>query len=414
MADIRDKLENYAKSGVSFKSIRIVAGGNDASRPAEQIDLDASASALRGAITAAKTMATNVMLAAITPRTKPSHALENIHALNVSFQEISQEMSAAFVENDEHFYLKNGTVNEGYLYDAVHLTLKGANKLAETLGLTNTVNGQNVGVCSLKPVQPHCFEHKTLSSEVHDYSHTFWTAARSKASRDRQATKPAGKPDAYKRHPRGPPRQGAQPQHPQYAPRSQAHNPPASHNIGARPHHRAHHDPQQPQPMSHNGSSRPVHSRQHGPQQPQRPRGRHDRVLPYSMPSHPNHHHESRGPNKSGTFPQQPKPRSPKDNHAVTQRQGRNRDTVPDSIPRGSPFMAGITERSYADVMQQQYAANNIPSEQFDQYYCGLCGERNHRSWSCKHGMPIQCYTCHANGHKSKFCNAHHGNVLYA
>ena len=71
-------------------------------------------------------------------------------------------MSAAFVENDEHFYLKNGTVNEGYLYDAVHLTLNEVNKHAETLGLTNTVNGQNVGVCSLKPAQPHCFEQKTL------------------------------------------------------------------------------------------------------------------------------------------------------------------------------------------------------------------------------------------------------------
>ena len=90
MADICDKLENYANSGFSFKSIRIVAGGNDASRPADQIDLDALASALRGAITTAKTMATDVMLAAITTRTKPSHALENIHALNVSFQEIAQ------------------------------------------------------------------------------------------------------------------------------------------------------------------------------------------------------------------------------------------------------------------------------------------------------------------------------------
>ena len=53
------------------------------------------------------------------------------------------------------------------------------------------------------------------------------------------------------------------------------------------------------------------------------------------MPSHPNHHHESRGPNKSGNFPQQPKLRSPKDNRALTQRHRRNCDTVPDGIPRG-------------------------------------------------------------------------------
>ena len=33
-------------------------------------------------------------------------------------------------------------------------------------------------------------------------------------------------------------------------------------------------------------------------------------------------------------------------------------------------------------------------SSDFDHHCCSLCGETNHRSWSCKHGIPIQCYTC--------------------
>ena len=35
---------------------------------------------------------------------------------------------------------------------------------------------------------------------------------------------------------------------------------------------------------------------------------------------------------------------------------------------------------------------------------CVFCGEINHRSWSCKHGLPIKCFTCEADGHKSRFC----------
>ena len=45
-------------------------------------------------------------------------------------------MSISFVTNDEHFFLKGGAINEGYFYDSVHLTIKGSNKLAESLGLT--------------------------------------------------------------------------------------------------------------------------------------------------------------------------------------------------------------------------------------------------------------------------------------
>ena len=103
-------------------------------------------------------------------------------------------MSVSFATNDDHFFLKNGSINDGYLYDSIHLTLKGANKLAESLGLKNIANGQNIGVCSFKPSQPRCFDHKSgfpegMEFEQTDLDHSFWSAARSKASKSRPMNK---------------------------------------------------------------------------------------------------------------------------------------------------------------------------------------------------------------------------------
>ena len=125
---------------------------------------------------------------------QPNHAMDNIEILNGIFRSVSEEMSVSFATNDDHFFLKNGSINEGYLYDSVHLTLKGANKLAESLGLKNIANGQNIGVCSFKPSQPRCFDHKSglpegMESEQTDFEHPFWSAVRSKASKSRLMNK---------------------------------------------------------------------------------------------------------------------------------------------------------------------------------------------------------------------------------
>ena len=92
-------------------------------------------------------------------------------------------MSIRFSPNDEHFYLKNGSINEGYMYDSVHLTVKGANKLAESLGLSNIIDGQNAGVCSYRPSQAHCYDHKSNEANNCDFNHAFWEVARGKVSR---------------------------------------------------------------------------------------------------------------------------------------------------------------------------------------------------------------------------------------
>ena len=89
-----------------------------------------SAAALAAAIRAAKSLASDVTVAAIPQRAHPSHAVENIDILNGIFKSVSEEMAVTFATDDEHFFLRNGSINEGYLYDSVHLTSKAANELA--------------------------------------------------------------------------------------------------------------------------------------------------------------------------------------------------------------------------------------------------------------------------------------------
>ena len=39
-----------------------------------------------------------------------------------------------------------------------------------------------------------------------------------------------------------------------------------------------------------------------------------------------------------------------------------------------------------------------------DVRHCTYCGEMNHRSHVCRFGMPVNCFRCHRQGHKEKFC----------
>ena len=87
-------------------------------------------------------MSNDITISAIPPLAEPAHVLAMIHCLNVHFQAIAADMSVKFVTNDEHFYLKNGQMNNRYFHDSAHFTVNGSNKLAKTLGLLNVVNGK--------------------------------------------------------------------------------------------------------------------------------------------------------------------------------------------------------------------------------------------------------------------------------
>ena len=75
-------------------------------------------------INTAKDMSSNVAIAAIPPRLQPAHALGHITALNANPVAMADEMGVLFFDNSEQFFLHNKEVNDGYLFDQVHLTPK--------------------------------------------------------------------------------------------------------------------------------------------------------------------------------------------------------------------------------------------------------------------------------------------------
>ena len=48
---------------------------------------------------------------------------------------IATEQSLSFVPNNTYFFLPSDDINDGYFYDNVHVTLKGSDKLAISMGL---------------------------------------------------------------------------------------------------------------------------------------------------------------------------------------------------------------------------------------------------------------------------------------
>ena len=53
-----------------------------------------------------------------------------------------------------------------------------------------------------------------------------------------------------------------------------------------------------------------------------------------------------------------------------------------------------ITEGTYSEGANDAHAG-----------HCTYCGETNHRSHVCRFGMPVNCFRCHRQGHKEKFCD---------
>ena len=180
---VENKLQEFADTRSRFRSITVLVGGNDAATSNDQFDLASSAQCMRDIVDLSKQMSEDVTVAEIPPRFEPTEAMGHIKVLNEQYQSISMDLSVKFAPNHQHFLLQNGEMNDGYFHDAVHLTLKGSNKLAETLGLT--VNGKN-GVCSFKPSQKYCYDHKEINSP--EFDHVFWLPAKQKA----------GKPKAQK------------------------------------------------------------------------------------------------------------------------------------------------------------------------------------------------------------------------
>ena len=179
--DVKTKLNNLAEDGNHYKSIFIVVGSNVASDSEDKVDIDSAVLAMRYKnIMQTDVWWHNDISHTTASWTSPCSGHDTLPQC-IHFQAIAANMSVKFVTNNEHFYLKTDQIIDGYFHDSVHLTAKGSNKLAETLGLLNVVNGKNDGVCNYKPVQDKCFEHKINGNNDDDFDHTFWDRAKQKS-----------------------------------------------------------------------------------------------------------------------------------------------------------------------------------------------------------------------------------------
>ena len=384
MKDIDNKLKSLSQSGSRFESITIVAGGNDASRPSDDVNLETTVLALKSAIAGAKSMSSNVILSAIPPRTTPDHALENIKTLNAQYQGVALDSEVRFVHSDEHFYLRDGSINEGYLYDHVHLTLKGANKFAESLGLKLS----DTGVCSFKPQQGYCYEHKCGDNENGglNIEHAFWNPARKKANKGKNrnvaASMSATHHGSTSHH-----QHSAQPGHqPPQAQRRHAQQ----HSRYAHPGSRAGHAANGLSTLSQQQRHPVVYGRM-----PQQGRA----VLPSGRHSHgqrDHHAYRRAGPQQSRyTADYRPAGQTPT-----------ARNTVPPShMSHPQHQSSQPSYRQYPHRASGVTYARAAQKSKNDPGLCIYCGEDNHRHGSCRYGRPITCFICNTDGHKAKFCS---------
>ena len=414
-ADVKTKLNNLAEDGNHYKSIFIVVGGNDASASEDKVDVESAVSSMRDIITSCKRMSDDITISAIPPRAEPAHALAMIHCLNVHFQAIAADMSVKFVTNDEHFYLKNGQINDGYFHDSVHLTVKGSNKLAETLGLLNVVNGKNDGVCSYKPVQDKCFEHKINGNNDDNFDHTFWDRAKQKSRPQNRGSRLVQRNQST------------------FSPSVTSSN-----HVAKQPvlnHHFS---------VGQGGRSGQVHRYQdgdigrHRALQPQLQNqlasvgtkrqgfqpSMNSRILSENPPSRggqarfaPNGYSQHRTPPGRRGHPLHPAPGRPghqgppADRRHASVHSGANARTPmqhsralggnqrPTAQHQYGPERSRPEFRHNDQAKKKSYADQLRPSDR-----CTFCGEGNHREWSCKYGQPITCFSCNNDGHKAKYC----------
>ena len=402
--------------------------------PSDKVDLEETLVSLKSAIDTSKQLSDVVVLFAIPLRLSPNHALENIQILNAQFQCVASDMGVQYVSCDNHFYLKNGDINEGYPYDSVHLTLKGANKLAESLGLS-AIDKQS-GVCSFKPKHDLCYDNKDDIGV--DLDHAFWIKVNNK-TRNNHHQRQSNSPLGASKQP------GTQPQsRPQFIPQGRGRqiNPPpwvtrprdqAAAMQPARGHHH------QPQGQPHGGTycHRPGgqpggggthrHQRQAGHQTNTERLNMVSSQASSQQPCHndirtatplgANRHPAAQRQQLQGNLPPRHSHLRNQRNHQADNRNltmGRQPQHHPDSVyyhqdPSFSSRNYGhytdshsayVPGGTYSRVLQN-VDVNHTQTGQF----CTYCGEENHRSSSCKYGQPLTCFLCKCDGHKTKFCD---------
>ena len=171
-----------------FDRIVLLGGGNDCDDKYNDTSADASdiLAKFKDLISSAKLLADNVIVSSICPRKRSDEVTQRIANVNVGLKVICEDMGVTFVNNDDVFYLRDGTLNDGFLLpDDVHLTPAATNRLVERLGLTLRQGCENAYTDhrrrNPKPKQKASQTHNQGTDT--DLSHAFWTHSWKKVER---------------------------------------------------------------------------------------------------------------------------------------------------------------------------------------------------------------------------------------
>ena len=128
-------------------------------------------------------LADSVTICSVCPRQRSAEVSACIAAPNACLGDLCREMGVEFLDNDHSFYLKDGSLNDGYqLPDKVHLTRAATNRLVSNmkLALREGVDSTHLDH-SHHQMQQHSESDTLPSPPMEDYQHPFWQKARQKA-----------------------------------------------------------------------------------------------------------------------------------------------------------------------------------------------------------------------------------------
>ena len=139
IANVKDTVSNVKKD--EYASLTFLVGGNDIE---ETEDIEKIVTEYKDMITLAKEKTSNVTVASILPRICPANTnqiMDKIDAINANLQQTCEQLSVTFVDNNDSFRLRDGTINDGYFLKErysdkqVHLNDKGTEKLCQNLNI---------------------------------------------------------------------------------------------------------------------------------------------------------------------------------------------------------------------------------------------------------------------------------------
>ena len=191
--NIHDKLDTSTNGRLS--RLIILVGGNDCDGQSPSTDVTNLLAQYRDLIADAKMLADSVTICSVCPRQRSAEVSACIAALNAGLVDLCCEMEVEFLDNDPSFYLKDGSLNDGYLLpDKVHLTRAATNRLVSNmkLALRQGVDSAHLDHRRRQMQQQSESDTVPASAPMEDYQHPFWQKARQKAHPKAHLRPPTG------------------------------------------------------------------------------------------------------------------------------------------------------------------------------------------------------------------------------